>query len=164
MKFIPSLYQSSLIAILALTLSVTSSVSAGKFVPYKSKGVAGLFAQPAPGEIVSGADSGNATHLGKYESTLDLLVLPLFDGPNFVGLKFVGPTTIHAANGDLVESILDVDLDLATNSITGIYTVVGGTGRWDGASGGGDLKGAVNADGTFSYTTKGVISRPKSKK
>jgi hypothetical protein len=149
---------------MALMLTFSTSLGAGDFVPYKSKGVAGLFAAPIPGDWVSGADTGKATHLGNYESTLDLLVLPLFDGPNFVGLKFVGPTTIKAANGDLVESILDVDLDILTNNITGIYTVTGGTGRWDGASGGGDVVGAVNADGTFSYKTSGVISRPKSRK
>ncbi|MFT6862643.1 MAG: hypothetical protein ACJAVK_001202 [Akkermansiaceae bacterium] len=167
MKINNTPFQTSLISFLsflALMLSVSGNLSAGEFVPYKSKGVAGLFAEPVPGQVVSGVDTGNATHLGKYRSTLDLLVLPLFEGPLFVGLKFVGPTTIFAANGDLVKSILDVDLEVATNTITGIYTVTGGTGRWDGASGGGLLVGAVNADGTFSYKTKGVISRPKSRK
>ncbi len=164
MKLTKTIFHGSIVALLALMLLSSGQINAGDFVPYKSKGVAGLFSQPVPGQVVSGADFGKATHLGKYESTLDLLVLPLFDGPFFVGLKFVGPTTIKASNGDLVNSILDVDLDLATNNITGTYTVVGGTGRWDGASGGGDVDGAVNADGTFSYKTEGVISRPKSRK
>lgn len=164
MKHVKYFIQSGIILALSMMVCATGTVSAGNFVPYKSKGVAGLFSQPVPGETVAGADSGKATHLGKYQSTLELLVLPIFDGPFFIGIKFVGPTTIHASNGDLVESILDVDLDLATNSITGIFTVTGGTGRWDGASGSGDVSGAVNADGTFSYTTEGVISRPNSRK
>ncbi|MFT6178955.1 MAG: hypothetical protein ACJAQT_002700 [Akkermansiaceae bacterium] len=154
----------SFLSFLALMMSISGNLSAGEFVPYKSKGAARLFAEPVPGQVVSGVDTGNASHLGKYRSTLDLLVLPLFEGPLFVGLKFVGPTTIFAANGDLVKSILDVELDVATNTIRGIYTVTGGTGRWDGASGGGVLVGAVNADGTFSYKTKGIISRSKSRK
>ena len=164
MKLNKSLINTAVTALMALLLTFSVNLSAGNFVPYKSQGVAGLFAQPVPGEVVLGADTGEATHLGKYESTLELEVLPLFEGPNFVGLKFVGPTTIKAANGDLVESILNVNLDILTNDITGIYTVVGGTGRWDGAGGGGDVVGAVNADGTFSYKTNGVISRPKSRK
>jgi hypothetical protein len=159
MKNYKNYLKSGLIAIFALTLSVLGSANAEELVPYKSRGVASLFALPVPDEVVSGIDFGNATHLGKYHSTLDLLVSA---GSN--GIRFVGPTTIFCANGDEVQSVLDVELDLATNTITGTYTVVGGTGRWDGAGGGGVLTGAVNADGTFSYTTNGSISRPKRRK
>ena len=164
MQINKNLFQSGILAFVAWMMSVSGSLNAEKLVPYKSRGIAALFAEPVPGEYVSGGDVGNATHLGKYTSTLNLLVEPIFDGIFFVGLKFVGPTTIMSANGDLVNSFLDVNLILATNTITGTYQVTGGTGRWEEASGGGALVGAVNEDGTFSYKTNGVISRPKSRK
>ena len=48
----------------------------------------------------------------------------------------------------------------AFGEICRLLILLFGTGRWDGASGGGILTGAVNPDGTFSYETRGSISQP----
>ena len=175
-------------ALLATLTLVSQTVSAGDFVPYKSKGVAGLIGFPdllpiacnsaaveqaLDGKTFDALDAGMATHLGKYASTLEMSATPIFAGVEvlpgvvldcLVALNFQGLTNIEASNGDTVNSLLIVTLNLVTNEIGGTFTVLGGTGRWDGATGDGSVIGQLNEDGTFSYKTDGEISRPKSRK
>lgn len=177
-----------IIAMLAMMTLVSETVTAGDFVPYKSKGVAGLIDFPdllpiackraAVEEALNGKsfdalDAGSATHLGQYTSTMELSATPFFASvevfPGFsldclVALHFQGLTAIEASNGDTVNSLLIVTLNLSNGEIGGSYTVLGGSGRWNGATGEGVVVGELNEDGTFSYTTEGDISRPKSRK
>ena len=51
----------------------------------------------------------------------------------------------------------DGNLDLS-GVATATYYIVGGTGRFAGASGTGDFIAQPNADGTLSYTAHGVIN------
>ena len=171
-------------ALLAVWTIGSQTVTAGDFVPYKSKGVAGLIDFPdlltiacdsaavvdaLDGKTFDALDAGTATHLGKYASTMELSATPIFASvevfPGFfldclVALSFNGPTVIEAANGDTVNSFLIVTLNLVTNEIDGSYTVLGGSGRWEGATGEGAVVGQLNEDGSFSYETNGDISRP----
>ena len=178
----------TIIALLAVLTFGSQTVSAGDFVPYKSKGVAGLIDFPdllpiacnpaaieeaLDGQTFDALDAGTATHLGKYASTMELSATPIFANvevfPGFflnclVALSFHGPTIIEASNGDTVHSFLIVTLNLVTNEIGGSYTVLGGSGRWEGATGEGAVVGQLNEDGSFSYETNGDISRPTSRK
>jgi len=177
----------TIITLLAVLTFGSQTVSAGDFVPYKSKGVAGLIGFPdleaiacnraavesaLDGQTFDALDAGTATHLGKYASTMSMSATPIFASvevfPGFfldclVALSFHGPTTIEASNGDTVNSFLIVTLNLVTNEIGGSYTVLGGSGRWDGAEGEGTVVGKLNEDGSFSYKTNGNISRPISR-
>lgn len=178
-------------ALLALWTFGSQTVTAGDFVPYKSKGVAGLIDFPdllpiacnpaaveeaLDGQTFDALDAGTATHLGKYASTMEMSATPIFvsvevDPENYPGffldclvaLSFHGPTIIEASNGDTVHSFLIVTLNLVTNEIGGSYTVLGGSGRWEGATGEGAVVGQLNEDGSFSYETNGDISRPISR-
>jgi hypothetical protein len=174
----------AMLVLLAVMVMASGTASAGGFVPYNSKGVAGLIDFPdllpivcdrsavedaLNGKTFDALDGGTATHLGKYASTMELSATPIFVEifPGFeclVALHFQGLTNIEAANGDIVESLLVVTLNLLNNDIDGTYTVLGGTGRWDGATGEGLVAGNLNEDGTFSYKTNGNISRPSSRK
>jgi len=114
---------------------------------------------------------GNATHLGLINSETSMGQ----DGScNLSGSTFILSTTtagqIVAANGDKITYTGNDEIDLnniifhagTTAAITGVWTITGGTGRFDGASGSFTISGIVNvasAGGpTFSITGEGTIT------
>jgi hypothetical protein len=114
---------------------------------------------------------GNATHLGLINSETSMGQ----DGScNLSGSTFILSTTtagqIVAANGDKITYTGSDEIDLnniifhggTTAAITGLWTITGGTGRFDGASGSFTISGVVNVatvgGPTFSITGEGTIT------
>jgi hypothetical protein len=112
--------------------------------------------------------AGNATHLGKLNVALSTLH---HDDCNlsFATMELTASVSgqLAAANGDLVyytgEDVIDVSNLLlgtgTTGSITGAWTINGGTGRFTGASGSFTISGVVDfVTGTFSAEANGTIT------
>ena len=76
--------------------------------------------------------------------------------------------TLTAANGDTVVVRLTFQSTTVQRAVTfeGSYTVVGGTGRFAGATGGGSIRGSATflteTSGVGSFTLTGTISAPGS--
>jgi hypothetical protein len=158
-------------ALLALTLGALAltapTVHAGSQVPLRLTWDADIALTPLapPLVAVSGLGAGRATHLGAVEAQSIAEVVDLATGEGIASYRFT------AANGD--EVLVDFAFTaLPTSpgvySIQGVWQVVGGTGRFDGASGSGTYVGQVvfsgplNALGQFELT--GTISAPGSLK
>lgn len=114
---------------------------------------------------------GNATHLGLINAETSIGL----DGScNLNGTTFILFTTtggqIVAANGDKITYTGNDAIDLnniifnggTTAAITGLWTITGGTGRFNGATGSFSIKGIVNVAApqgpTFSITGDGTIT------
>ena len=114
---------------------------------------------------------GNATHFGLINSETSMGL----DGScNLSASTFILSTTtagqIVAADGDKITYTGNDEIDLnniifhagTTAAITGLWTITGGTGRFDGATGSFTISGIVNvatAGGpTFSITGEGTIT------
>jgi hypothetical protein len=108
-----------------------------------------------PGGVVSA--SGRATHLGVFTEAGQVNFVPDPNDPNRV--LATGSATFTAANGDDLEVLIDGSLDLTTGEAAGVYRFVGGTGRFDGASGTGNFVIAQNlVTGAFELTAVGTIN------
>lgn len=70
-----------------------------------------------------------------------------------------GILTDMDVNGDFLVLTYAGSVD-ATGAFTETFTIIGGTGQWDGATGSGSITGQVNADGSATYTVDGVIDLP----
>ena len=94
--------------------------------------------------------TGTGTHLGDFS-----VVAYVHIQGN--GKKATGWITLTAANGDLLDVVCDQTWDEGTSSYVGPYTIVGGTGRFEGAGGSGTIAVLVVAglpvtlDGTISF-------------
>src|SRR5215204_3437876 len=75
--------------------------------------------------------SGTATHLGQWTVTGNVKYTPDENG----ALHSSGQATITAANGDKVQVEIEGILDAVAGMDQGIFHIVGGTGRFEGASG-----------------------------
>jgi hypothetical protein len=62
-----------------------------------------------------------------------------------------------AANGDELWATFEGHLNALTGAITATVTYVGGTGRYEGASGSGTLTGQMLPNGTIAVKVKGRI-------
>jgi hypothetical protein len=126
------LYWFSVLATLltALTLSAPA-MAAGKQVPFKgrSSGVvttAGF--DPVAGVAYTRVEGeGQATHLGRFTVTADVAVAVATGIPQ-------GTWTLTAANGDMLFLAMGGHGIDDTHGF-GFFTVVGGTGRFEGATG-----------------------------
>ncbi|HEV2855108.1 MAG TPA: hypothetical protein VHC97_20105 [Thermoanaerobaculia bacterium] len=101
--------------------------------------------------------SGRATHLGLYTEAGQLIFAPDPDNPARVLAS--GTATFTAANGDQLDIVIeDGALDLTTGEGSGAFRVVGGTGRFEGASGGGNFALSQNlVTGAFEITAVGNL-------
>jgi hypothetical protein len=98
--------------------------------------------------------SGTATHLGQWTVTGNVKYTPV----NGV-LKSSGDATITAANGDKVLTQIDGTLDPVAAVDQGIFHIVGGTGRFEGASGDANFVVSINPlTGGFELTVVGKIN------
>ena len=78
--------------------------------------------------------TGIATHMGNVVAINEICQF---------GFRAVNHVTFVAGNGDELYSIRETEWNPETKRFEGIFTIVGGTGRFDGASGGGiHLQGA----------------------
>jgi hypothetical protein len=147
-------------------LALPGSAAAQHRVPFRG-GFAGTFAIAGglPVVTVNSSAAGTATHLGRFQAAGRHQVNLVNDPQAILG----GTFTLTAANGDRVfgqyrgrftpTPRTPVDgLYLLTG---GRFTIRGGTGRWNGARGGGDAQGWVLFHaGTYELTLDGVISPP----
>ncbi|HLF65506.1 MAG TPA: hypothetical protein VI603_17195 [Saprospiraceae bacterium] len=112
--------------------------------------------------------AGQATHLGNLNAALSTLH---HDDCNLSFATMTLTTSVSgqlaAANADLVyytgEDVIDVSALLTgtgtTGTIEGTWTVTGGTGRFEGASGSFTISGLVDfVTGTFSAEADGTIT------
>ena len=104
------------------------------------------------GAIATG--SGTATHVGQWTVTGTVKYTP----DNGV-LRSSGEVTLTAANGDKLLFQIDGILDPVAAVDQGVFRFVGGTGRFEGASGTANFVVAINpVTGGFELTVVGKIN------
>jgi hypothetical protein len=120
--------------------------------PFKLQGTTAVIGNPfAPeGAVMEG--NGTATHLGHWTNAGPIF----FDGSGGPSFPATGIAHFTAANGDQLEVLLTGAID-ASLVATATYHIVGGTGRFAGASGYGDFLAEPNPNGTLSYRATGTI-------
>jgi len=97
--------------------------------------------------------SGTATHLGQWTVAGNVKYTP----DNGV-LRSSGEATITAANGDKLQFQIDGILDPVAAVDQGVFRFVGGTGRFEGASGSANFVVSINPlTGGFELTVVGKI-------
>jgi hypothetical protein len=101
---------------------------------------------------IDGVISGQATIAGKLTGSFTYYVNPDF--------TFSGTLTKVAANGDEIHETFVGYFDSPTTSV-GEFTIVGGTGRFANASGGGTFSGLVASEVEIDIVFSGTISGPK---
>jgi hypothetical protein len=112
----------------------------------KSQEVLTIDADRCPGTFLVGTTTGkgNASHMGAISVVASDCPVTQ-DGVNFVFSN--GLMTIAAANGDTLTASYQGSLQpiagTGLHSLTGIYSVTGGTGRFAGAQGKGELQGKL---------------------
>ena len=119
-------------------------------------GVATLIVDPSgnpTGAIATGA--GTATHLGQWTVTGNVKYTPDSDGV----LHSSGLATLTAANGDKLQFQIDGILDPVAGVDQGVFYIVGGTGRFEGASGSANFVVTLNPlTGGYELTAVGKIN------
>ena len=130
------------------SLLAFSSLAAAAFRPHSSRGTAQFISDT---EFVG---SGNATHLGRYSETGTVLFTPTEDP---AVLQVDGSIVYTAANGDERHATVSGQLNGQTGVITATLTYVGGTGRFDDATGSATLAGQAGPGGTISVRVSGNI-------
>jgi hypothetical protein len=115
---------------------------------------------PAPGTLeIQGIGSGNSSHLGRTTFTYTY-VIDLSD------FSFHGTSHTVAANGDTFDAVF-TGYSLPTDNpdvlaIVQFYTITGGTGRFDGATGSFTLNGFYSlSTHVFTANSKGTIAYKK---
>ena len=99
--------------------------------------------------------SGTATHLGQWTVTGNVKYTPDSNGV----LHSSGEATITAANGDKLQVQIDGILDPVAGVDQGVFYFLGGTGRFEGASGSANFIVNINATtGGFDLTVVGKIN------
>jgi hypothetical protein len=146
-------------------ISAPNPASAGSQVPFRgafSTEFVSVFVPPPPFPSlhISVTGQGNASHLGATSAVTDNQVVNLDDG------SATATYTFTAANGDTVvlEMVFQTTDIPGGVSFAGDYTVAGGTGRFDGATGSGTLEGSAiftgPNNGVGSASVTGTISSP----
>ena len=98
--------------------------------------------------------SGTATHLGQWTVTGTFK-----DPPDNGVLRSSGEAILTAANGDKLQIQIDGTLDPVAAVDQGVFHIVGGTGRFEGASGDADFVVSINPlTGGFDLTVVGKIN------
>ena len=98
--------------------------------------------------------SGTATHLGQWTVSGNVKYTPDNEGV----LRSSGDAIIVAANGDKLHTKIDGILDPIAAMDQGVFYFVGGTGRFEGASGSANFVVSINPiTGGFDLTVVGKI-------
>lgn len=99
--------------------------------------------------------SGTATHLGQWTVSGNVKYTPDSDGV----LHSSGDATLTAANGDKLQIQIDGILDPVAAVDQGTFYFVGGTGRFEGATGSSNFLVSINPlTGGFELTVVGKIN------
>ncbi len=160
----------ALVAI-ALTLTVGSALANSDSRPFKSSG-SGTQVAGGPhgcqfGFVCTVTINGTATssHLGTgpYMSALTIDYADVtFPSATEYCAPVTGNSTLYAANGDEVfvsttGQVCASTAAGAVHTLTATYTITGGTGRFEGATGSGTETGTDNGGANSSYTLSGTI-------
>ena len=136
-----------LVLALAVTLAFPSSASAAARAHFAT----GTAHFVSPTDFVG---AGLATHLGLYSEQGSVAFTPT-GNPDV--LQVTGTTAYFAANGNRLDAQVNGTLNIATGAVSATITYVGGTGRFDDASGQTTLAGQMDPNGTIHVTVIGVI-------
>jgi len=99
--------------------------------------------------------SGTATHLGQWTVSGNVKYTPDENGV----LHSSGDATITASNGDKVQIQIEGILDPVAGMDQGLFHIVGGTGRFEGATGDANFVVQLNPlTGGFDLTVVGKIN------
>jgi hypothetical protein len=99
--------------------------------------------------------SGTATHLGQWTVTGNVKYTPDENGV----LHSSGEATLTAADGDKLFIQIDGILDPVAGVDQGLFHMVGGTGRFEGATGEANFVVSINpVTGGFDLTVVGKIN------
>ncbi len=146
----------TLMPILFLLLGTIPVSAAERPFALSGSGVATLITNEAGmpiGAIPTG--SGTATHLGQWTVSGNVKYTPDANGV----LHSSGDATIVASNGDKVQIQIEGILDPIAVMDQGIFHIVGGTGRFEGATGDANFVVQLNPlTGGFDLTVVGKIN------
>ena len=145
-----------LMATLVLLLGTIPAFAVERPFALHGSGVATLITNESGmpiGAIPTG--SGTATHLGQWTVAGNVQYTPDSNGV----LHSSGDSTLTAANGDKLQIQIDGILDPVAGVDQGIFYIVGGTGRFEGASGSANFVVSINPlTGGFDLTVVGKIN------
>ena len=149
-------YLNTLILMLAIFLLLGSLPTAAVERPFSLHGTGSLAftggPPPTGGNLTA---SGTASHLGQWTATGEL-TFSAGSEPNLILAD--GTETFIAANGDeLYVEFTAAELDTNTGIATGVFMFVGGTGRFEGASGSAPFVALQDPSGSFEVTAIGSI-------
>ncbi len=167
-----------IVAVLAFASGSAWAQQPTKELPYKASAVAKVklapdptdcqlpddAAQNSPCRRLIGQDTGNGTHLGQYHSSHEIVLYWKTTENGDLVRVLDGSTVIVSANGDKIYSHYKVQQPAVEASpknpvpVKGHYQIEGGTGRFDGAGGSGEVEGFNLGDDTFVYESTGTIS------
>ena len=145
----------TLMPVLFLLLATISASAIERPFALNGAGVATLVTDES-GNLLGGVatGSGTATHLGQWTVIGNVKYTP----DNGV-LRSSGDATITAANGDKLQIQIDGILDPIAAVDQGVFHIVGGTGRFAGASGTANFVVTINPlTGGFDLTLVGTIN------
>ena len=128
-------------------LALSAAAEAGER-PHNSRGTA---------QFVNANDFvgvGKATHLGHYNEIGSAQFSPTADPTVF---QIDAWSIYTAANGDQLFAVFTGTLNGLTGNITATVTYLGGTGRFDDASGSAVLSGQLLPGGSIEVAVKGTI-------
>jgi hypothetical protein len=144
-------------------LALSGPARAGEQVPFKGRtsGVVTVTDVSFPFVTATVVGEGVATHLGRFTLTAQSVV-----DVSLPGAPAAGSWTLTAANGDQL-FVTFVAVGIAPNVGRGDFTIVGGTGRFEGATGSYTQIIAFASDPTLGPTAytdvlEGTISSPGS--
>ena len=126
-------------------LTLSSEVAATER-PYFANGTAQF-------DGVNIVGTGTATHLGQYDEAGTATIT----GTDPTALDVTASITYAAADGDELRAHVTGHFNAITGTITATVTYVGGTGRFEGASGTARLVAQFLPDGTIAVAVAGTI-------
>jgi hypothetical protein len=145
--------------LLALGLLLLSSAApaAAQSVPFQGGGTGqdqSVTLEPSGIHILS-VCNGEASHLGRFTESIDYFL-------SYDLVHFAGIATFTAANGDEVFLTFEGTIPGYADQVfplpfTATFDIVGGTGRFADAEGGGDLVGIDYGKGTFAFRFEGDL-------
>lgn len=149
----------TMMLVLTLLLGMVPVSAAQRPMAGRGTGTASFITDEA-GNVIGAnvATTGNATHLGLFTGTGRVLFAPDPEDPNIIHPS--GEATFIAANGDhLSIAFENGSQDLTTGIGVADIQFVGGTGRFQGATGTGQLVVVQNfATGAFEFTFVGRVN------